>query len=55
MIGKIIYVTRCMKFSKALPDSFGKEAFNFNKLFSGAKERKPRWKRVIQIGRKCNG
>lgn len=32
----------------SLPDSFGIEAFNFNKLFSGAKERRPRWKRVIQ-------
>ena len=31
-----------------LPDAYGNEAFNFNKLFSGAKERKPRWKRVIQ-------
>jgi putative endopeptidase len=35
-------------FSSALPDKFGIAAFNFNKLFSGAKERKPRWKRVIQ-------
>ena len=35
-------------FSGALPDRFGIEAFHFNKLFSGAKERKPRWKRVIQ-------
>jgi putative endopeptidase len=36
-------------FSGALPDKFGIEAFNFNKLFSGAKERKPRWKRVMQV------
>lgn len=35
--------------SAVLPDKFGMEAFNFNKLFSGAKERKPRWKRVIQM------
>ena len=35
-------------FSGALPDRFGIAAFNFNKLFSGAKERRPRWKRVIQ-------
>lgn len=35
-------------FSGALPDRFGIEAFNFNKLFSGAKERRPRWKRVLQ-------
>ena len=35
-------------FSGALPERFGIAAFNFSKLFSGAKERKPRWKRVIQ-------
>jgi len=35
-------------FAGALPDKFGVTAFNFNKLFSGAKERKPRWKRTIQ-------
>ena len=35
-------------FSGALPDKFGIAAFNFNKLFTGAKERRPRWKRVIQ-------
>ena len=34
-------------FSPELPDAYGIEAFNFNKLFSGAKERRPRWKRVI--------
>jgi putative endopeptidase len=34
-------------FAGALPDRFAMEAFNFNKLFSGAKERKARWKRVI--------
>jgi putative endopeptidase len=34
-------------FAAALPDKYGIAAFNFNKLFSGAKERKPRWKRVI--------
>ena len=33
---------------RALPDQYGIEAFNFGKLFSGAKERRPRWKRVIQ-------
>lgn len=32
-----------------LPDAYGNEAFNFNKLFSGAKERKPRWKRAIEM------
>ena len=35
-------------FSGALPDTFGKKAFEFNKLFSGASERRPRWKRVMQ-------
>lgn len=35
-------------FSNSLPDAYGVEAFNFSKLLSGAKERKPRWKRVIQ-------
>lgn len=35
-------------FAGSLPDKFGIEAFNFSKLFSGAKERRPRWKRVIQ-------
>ena len=34
-------------FSGSLPEKFGIAAFNFNKLFSGAKERRPRWKRVI--------
>lgn len=35
-------------FAGALPDKFGETAFNFNKLFSGAKVRRPRWKRVMQ-------
>ena len=35
-------------FAGSLPDRFGVAAFNFNKLFSGAKERRPRWKRVMQ-------
>ncbi|MFT3844501.1 MAG: M13 family metallopeptidase [Lacibacter sp.] len=35
-------------FNIALPDAYGVEAFNFRKLMSGAKERKPRWKRVLQ-------
>lgn len=35
-------------FSGSLPDAYGQEAFNFNKLLSGAKERRTRWKRVIQ-------
>jgi len=32
-----------------LPDAYGKASFKYNKLFSGAKERKPRWKRSIQM------
>lgn len=35
-------------FAGTLPDVYGKEAFQFNKLLNGAKERKPRWKRVLQ-------
>lgn len=34
-------------YTTALPDAFIKEAFEFGKLFSGAKEIKPRWKRAI--------
>jgi putative endopeptidase len=32
-----------------LPDAYGVTAFNYGKLFSGAKVRKPRWKRAIQM------
>lgn len=35
-------------FSGALPDKYGEAAFNFSKLLSGAKVRRPRWKRAIQ-------
>jgi len=34
-------------FSNELPDAYGQAAFQFNRLFTGAKERRPRWKRVI--------
>lgn len=34
-------------FTAALPDTFGKAAFAYSQLFSGAKERRVRWKRVI--------
>ncbi|HEX2627515.1 MAG TPA: M13 family metallopeptidase, partial [Chitinophagaceae bacterium] len=34
-------------FASALPDTFGRASFNFNRLLSGAKAREPRWKRVI--------
>ncbi|MBK7560553.1 MAG: M13 family metallopeptidase [Chitinophagaceae bacterium] len=42
-------------FSIALPDKYGVAAFNFNKLFSGAKVRKPRWKRSIQSSENVMG
>ncbi len=42
-------------FSGALPDKFGIATFNFNKLFSGARERKPRWKRAIQSSENVMG
>ncbi len=35
--------------SAVLPDAYGVAAFNYSKLFSGAKVRKPRWKRAIQM------
>ncbi|HVX48673.1 MAG TPA: M13 family metallopeptidase [Chitinophagaceae bacterium] len=34
-------------FSGALPDTFGRASFVYSRFFSGAKERRPRWKRVI--------
>jgi len=43
------------RFSDVLPDKFGKEAFEFSKLFSGAKEQKPRWKRVIRAEENAMG
>ncbi len=35
-------------YAGTLPDAYGEEVFRFYKLFSGAKERKPRWKRVLE-------
>ncbi|MBK8608797.1 MAG: M13 family metallopeptidase [Chitinophagaceae bacterium] len=35
--------------SGVLPDAYGMEGFNFNRLFSGAKERRPRWKRMVSV------
>jgi putative endopeptidase len=35
--------------SAVLPDAYGDVTFNYSKLFSGAKVRKPRWKRAIQM------
>jgi len=34
-------------YATALPNAYGFEDFNFKKLLSGAKQRQPRWKRVI--------
>jgi putative endopeptidase len=42
-------------FANVLPDKFGIAAFNYGKLFSGAKERKPRWKRAIQSSENVMG
>jgi putative endopeptidase len=42
-------------FSSTLPDKYGVASFNFNKLFSGAKERRPRWKRSIQSSENVMG
>jgi putative endopeptidase len=36
-------------FAGALPERYGIEAFNFQRLFSGAKEHRPRWKRVMSV------
>ncbi len=35
-------------YSRALPEKYVAESFKYSQLFSGAKERKPRWKTVIQ-------
>lgn len=35
-------------FAAALPDTFGRAAFNFSRELTGATERQPRWKRSIQ-------
>lgn len=42
-------------FADALPDAYGKEDFDFYKLLSGAKEQKPRWKRVISAEEEAMG
>jgi putative endopeptidase len=42
-------------FSNALPEKYGLEQFYFSQLFSGAKERKPRWKRVVQSEQNAMG
>lgn len=42
-------------FAGVLPDKFGIASFEFNKLFSGAKERRPRWKRAIQSSENAMG
>jgi putative endopeptidase len=35
-------------FARALPDTFGRASFAFRSILYGAKERKPRWKRVME-------
>lgn len=45
---KYLKVRLALSVSEALPDVFDQLEFDFKKLFSGAKERKPRWKRVIE-------
>jgi putative endopeptidase len=35
-------------FAQALPERFGQARFDFERLLSGARERRPRWKRVLQ-------
>lgn len=42
-------------FANALPDTFSRAAFKFNSLFSGAKERRPRWKRMMQTQERLIG
>ena len=41
--------------SGVLPDAYGVASFDFNKLFSGAKVRKPRWKRAIKMEESAMG
>lgn len=42
-------------FAATLPDQYGVTAFQFSKLLSGAKERRPRWKRTIQAAENAMG
>lgn len=42
-------------FSNALPEKYGLEAFQYGQLFSGAKERKPRWKMAIESEQNAMG
>jgi putative endopeptidase len=42
-------------YSNALPEKYGIEAFDYGQLFSGAKERRPRWKRAIQSEQNAMG
>lgn len=42
-------------FADALPDAYGVEAFRFNQLLGGAKERMVRWKRVIGMENEMMG
>lgn len=42
-------------YSHALPEKYINESFNFGKLFSGADEQKPRWKKAIQFEESAMG
>ncbi len=42
-------------FAAVLPDKYGEAAFNFAKTLSGAKVRRPRWKRAIQSSENVMG
>jgi putative endopeptidase len=42
-------------YANALPDEYGAAAFQFNRLFSGAQVRKPRWKLVLQSQERMMG
>jgi putative endopeptidase len=44
---KYLKVRLIYSFADALPDAYGIERFKFERLFTGAEERRPRWKRVI--------
>jgi putative endopeptidase len=42
-------------YSGSLPEKYVSEGFKYSQLFTGAKERKPRWKRVVQAEENAMG
>lgn len=42
-------------FAATLPDAYGVASFEFNKLLSGARERRPRWKRTMMAAENAMG